>query len=117
MLKIFKFYKEKTNNWFADVPKWKGDKEDLQMVLGADTMLNYIANGKNEITLEISTEPIEQSFKLTLVKRGTIEGGGYYCVTAPNGQVIVSFAWLCGVLEFVFDNIPEKLYIILKNNL
>ena len=59
------------------------------MVLGADTMLNYIANGENEITLNISTEPIDQSYKLNLVKLGTIEGGGYYSVKAPNGNVIV----------------------------
>jgi len=37
------FYKETTGEWYIDLPDYPGPKEDLQMVLGADKMLDPIS--------------------------------------------------------------------------
>ena len=54
-MKLLKFYKENDNRWFVNLPEWKGNKDDLEMVMGADTMLDYISDGENEVFLYLST--------------------------------------------------------------
>jgi hypothetical protein len=39
-MKTFKFEKEKDNRWYIILPEWTGEKEELEMVCGADSMLD-----------------------------------------------------------------------------
>ena len=41
-VKILKFNKESNGKWYIDLPKWKGKKSALQMVCGADKLLDLI---------------------------------------------------------------------------
>lgn len=49
-----KFYKEADERWYVELPEWKGSKADLEMVAGADTMLNYMSEGEDHINLYLS---------------------------------------------------------------
>ena len=48
---ILNFYKEETNRWYVDLPCWSGLKEDLEMVEGADLMLDILSNYTNSISV------------------------------------------------------------------
>jgi hypothetical protein len=68
MTKYIRFYLTNKNKWFADIPEWEGDIEELEMVMGADTMLNVMSDlFSNEVYLTLSTEPLENATVLTLL--------------------------------------------------
>ncbi|HEU4861344.1 MAG TPA: DUF6717 family protein [Chitinophagaceae bacterium] len=101
--------------WYIDLPEYLlqgGDKGDLQMVSGADTMLDIIAEEKNEVTLQIDTEPFAGADELLLtVLCDPIFGGGYYYMKQFENKAVNKDLWLCDVIRFVFGNIPGKIYI------
>jgi hypothetical protein len=105
-MKNLKFKKEK-QKWYIDLPEWTGDKADLEMVCGADKVLDYLSNKGESVETLVSEEPIDNSIILT--KKWNIYGGADYDVTnCPD----VDHAWLCKVTKFVYDgNLPEKLFI------
>ncbi|AEW02627.1 hypothetical protein Niako_6403 [Niastella koreensis GR20-10] len=48
------FIKEPNGNWFIDLPAYTANgaaRGDLQMVAGADTMLDVMANASNTVTM------------------------------------------------------------------
>ena len=117
----FKFNKESDNKWYIDYPEWTGDKWELEMVLGADTMLDIIAQGENVAYLTISTEPFKidadhaevkiDAFTLTKVKDTPNEGGAVYIMKEWYGFEYNLEMWLCHVTEFVFGYLPDVIYI------
>ena len=44
MIRRFKFYKEDTGKWFVELPEWEGERDDLEMVMGADILLEILSN-------------------------------------------------------------------------
>lgn len=104
MNKAIHFYKEKSK-WYADIPEWTGDKADLEMVCGADKLLDKLSKGTNKVLISINTEYVEDS--LLLILEEIDESGGYYNVLI-KGKVLS--VWLCNVTLFVFNEFPEKLY-------
>jgi hypothetical protein len=42
-MRTIRFYKEPDSTWFADIPEWEGEKWELEMVMGADMMLEILA--------------------------------------------------------------------------
>ena len=60
-MNTYRFYKNEAG-WFIDHPAYiqqGGTVADLEMVDGADTMLDIIAAGGNDVHLTISKEPFE----------------------------------------------------------
>lgn len=101
-------FTKENDRWFAEVPEWTGDREELEMVCGADTMLDIISQGRSQITLNISETPFEDTqFTLTINREDG--GGAWYNVLNEN---IIPEIWLCHVTKFVFDGrLPEKLFV------
>lgn len=110
----YKFYKNEIE-WFVDLPEYLesgGSIGDLQMVEGADTILDLMAEGKKNISLNISTQQFEGADELILIEKcDEFTGGGYYLMKTYDGKEIDLKMWLCGVVEFVFNEIPEHLFI------
>lgn len=106
MITQFKFYKEESNRWFINLPDWKGEKDDLEMVLGADTLLDILANGNTEVEVIFGDEPFEECHTLTHDPDVYLQDG-FYTNDAWHGPSII---WLCYVTEFVFGSYPEKIY-------
>jgi hypothetical protein len=112
MKKNCKFYKTADNKWFIDLPEWKGDAGELQMVEGADQLLDIVsANGK-ECTIEMADENMEAAEVLTLlhIREANLGGGGDYFLEIYKGDFIRHKLWLCGVTEFVFGHLPQKIW-------
>lgn len=106
-MRRFKFYKESNNRWFIDLPDWKGEKDELEMVMGADTMLDILSQGDDIVFLTMSTEPFDNYSYLLKLKEEVYEGGLYDLISNNfNFEV-----WLCHVTKFVFGDFPKNIYL------
>lgn len=110
------FNKELSGEWYADLPSYiesGGVKEDLQMIEGADTWLDIISQGENSITIDMSSEELEDSDVLTLFNTDELspEYGADYQVGSYKG---IDYSdrklWLCPVTLFVFGEYPKKIF-------
>lgn len=108
-MKKYKFYKIEDDDWFIDLPEWEGDRWDLLMVEGADTMLDILADGEKEVSLILSVEAFEGSD--VLIKGDDSRGGAHYHVEKLRGIEYNKEIWLCGVTLFVFGYLPEKIHV------
>ena len=68
MIRKVKFYKEKSSRWYIDLPEWEGEKEDLEMVLGADDLLNILAEGEDFVYMQIGDEKFPGAGQMLLVE-------------------------------------------------
>jgi hypothetical protein len=82
------------------------------MVDGADKMLDIIAKKAETVELYISKDNFKGSDMLILTEKcDPLIGGGYYLMKEFEGVVINRSMWLCQVTEFVFGEIPERIFI------
>lgn len=113
------FIREGDGCWYIDLPEWKGSHASLEMVAGADTLLEYIAQGKAriEVTVAKSHEAIEAldnnpDFFRCDQLHCSIIGGSTYQVNLANHHDTM---WLCPVTLFVLGEFPKYLYIKKSN--
>jgi hypothetical protein len=113
-MKTYRFIKT-GRDWYIDLPEFieqGGSIGDLQMVEGADKMLDMMAGDKESVTLTIEKEPFEGADVLTLTEKcDPYIGGGYYLMEQYEGMQIDRTMWLCHVTEFVFGNLPPKIFV------
>jgi hypothetical protein len=109
-MKILKFAKE-NKKWYIVLPEWSGRKSALQMVGGADALLDYIAEGKREVNLYVDEEPFDDAECLTLIKKCWFNGADYKIDTYENNELKLK-VWLCNVTLFVLEEFPENIYFI-----
>jgi hypothetical protein len=106
-----KFYKESDNRWYVDLPEWEGPKDALEMVMGADTMLDIMAQGEGEVTLYMLTHPRDRYEMLTYLHETPELGeGAYYRMESYMGLEFNLNIWLCDVTKFVFGEFPKIIY-------
>jgi hypothetical protein len=105
MKRSFKFLKEEDNKWYVVLPEWTGEKEELEMVCGADTMLDILSQGDFEVNLTLSDEKFNHNFTLEFLREES--GGGWYELQHEHFNFEV---WLCHVTKFVFGNLPKTIY-------
>jgi hypothetical protein len=112
MRRTFRFYRTETNEWYIDLPEWKGDVAELQMVEGADTMLDTISGNSKACCIDMSDELMEGAEVLSLIRARDpqLSSGGDYMLERYEGQIIHHPLWLCGVTEFVFGHLPQKIW-------
>jgi len=110
------FYKDEKGDWYIDLPEWEGDKSALQMVLGADTMLELMAGEKNEVKIKFSDEPFDVCAKMNKEEdgyQGILEYGGAMYVVIQHDIPNIPFyhrLWLCDVVKFIFGEMPDVIY-------
>ena len=118
MEKMLRFYME-DNKWYVNLPEWTGDKDDLQMVLGADTLLDILSEYGTNIGIYFSTEKKDGFFKMGLIMDcakepnspdNPSEGAIYYIDKYDDIELKIKL-WLCDVTKFVFNEFPEEIWI------
>lgn len=111
MKRIF-FYKESSGRWYADIPEWTGNKEELEMVMGADSLLDIISEGENKICILFSKKAGSFNNKnvLRIVENAADQGGMIYKVDEYNGIYIDLRVFLCDVTKFIFGEFPTNIY-------
>ena len=126
-----KFHKEVENNitrWYYDFPHWGFDKNNLEMVAGADDLLDYYSQGNDHVTLEMyvskklkwkhSCNPDFDTYKgEDIVKDAGLwqrlqMGRGY---TGTNimriNEIVTKTFWICPVTLFVLGRYPNYIYV------
>jgi hypothetical protein len=108
----FRFYKDSNQEWYIDLPDWAGSKAQLEMVEGADEMLDIVSGNTKECFLKISDEPFEGAEILVLELARTTDqgGGGDYILQHYEAQTINHHMWLCDVTKYVFNGLPPVIY-------
>lgn len=111
------FIKEIDNGgrWYAVIPEWEGSKAELEMVSGADTLLDIINLNNwedNKVILELfPDEDIKPDQKydghFTIIKEDDQIGGGWYI--GRYQKIVVEEVWLCDVTKFVFGYMPKNI--------
>ena len=96
-LKFIKIAKK----WYAALPEYNGDIQDLEMVLGADTVLDNL--NKDEVTLLVNTN-IPNNYDFCLKLNSFDDVGAWYFLDKSE-------IWLCAVVKFLFGDYPKNLYI------
>ena len=112
-MKILKFVRE-GKKWYIDLPEWTGRKAALQMVSGADTLLDYMAEGKREVVMYVDEEEFSGCECLTLINKCWWNGANYRIETYKNYYMHLK-VWLCDVTKVVLGDFPEKIYFIKVN--
>lgn len=101
-MQLLRFYQEASSRWYVDLPEYPGPKADLEMVAGADDLLESFAEHNASITLRIDLSGKgEHCLKLASICSG---GGAWYDAVAQGHQV-----WLCDVMLYVFGAFPERI--------
>ena len=112
-MNTYRFIKE-GRDWYIDLPEYienGGSKGDLQMVEGADTMLDIVSGGNTEVSLILDRIQFSGSDTLTLIERcDPFVGGGYYNLGIFEGKEFNKTMWLCAVTEYVFGDLPEQIF-------
>lgn len=106
------FERDPDTRWYVKLPKYieaGGDREDLEMVMGADIILDRFAKeDSNEVSLEISLDGLEYSNSFSKVPMDTPSGAYYIWTENGRARLIV---WLCDVTAWVFGGqFPETIY-------
>lgn len=108
------FIKE-DSKWFIDLPEYianGGAKGDLQMVEGADTMLDTIAGAEDRVTIAMDDLSFNGADELSLLEIcDPVIGGGIYLMESFEGNKVNQQMWLCAVTQFVFGYMPEKIFV------
>jgi len=105
MIRTIEFEMDPDGRWYAIIPEWTGDREELEMVCGADLLIGILAGEWNTVRVKFSTEPFPECKTLIHDKSGN--DLGWYSNDAWHGP---STIWLCHVTEFVFGSYPDRIY-------
>ena len=110
-MKTLRFYKTPIGEWFIDLPEYQGFLSDLQMVEGADTLLDIISENGTECEITISEDPFYKCNVLEFIEMNTeYNNGAFYLAKEYNGKEINLKIWLCDVTLEVIGTFPEEIY-------
>ena len=113
-MKIYNFTKS-GNDWYIELPEFiekGGSIGDLQMVDGADKMLDIISENKETVSVFLSEEKFDGADVIYLLEIcEPFIGGRNYILKHFEGKEINQKMWLCQVTEFVFGCLPQKVYV------
>lgn len=105
---IIQFIKE-NDKWYIDFPDYPFAKSNLQMVAGADDLLEHLAEGENRVVVKIEYGKYESIFNYEYSYKRIKYGYGADYVKI-NNEPINEF-WLCPVTLLVLKKYPKYLYI------
>lgn len=109
------FTKDDENKWYVDFPNWPLSQDNLEMVAGADDLLDLLNDGSNHVSLEVSINEITKGIKLKKVK-SALTKGAFYIVETPlkewenPNSIRRKQLWLCPVTLTVLGRYPKYIY-------
>lgn len=118
------FTKEADGRWYVDFPNWPLHHYMLEMVAGADDLLNLLNEENltpNHVSLEVYTKkPKEYDIELKKV-HSAITKGAFYTVESPlmgwehPNSIRRKQLWLCPVTLTVLGHYPKQIYFDVNN--
>ncbi len=107
-MKLLKFCKE-GKYWYIDFLEWKGRKSALMMVGGAHTLLDLMAQGKQDVLIYVDEEDFEGAEHLKLIDLCWFNGANYRLETYKSYYLHLK-VWLCDVTLKVLGEFPDDIY-------
>ena len=105
---ILRFYKSVRGLWYVDIPEWGGSIDALEMVRGADEMLEDLSEYKgNDVYVQFATSKFEGSKRLVKIQEDIADGGAYYGYPTDMKPKII---WLCSVSDWYFGYHPIEIF-------
>jgi len=105
-----KFKKNWLGRWYIVLPEYikqGGRKADLEMVCGADKMLDILSNGRRRVKLWVSEQP-DFHYLLHMQQIHEDDMGSTYESSEHSNLDI----WLCNVTKYVFGGyFPQNIYL------
>ena len=101
------FEKWEDGRWFVVLPDYDGPQEDLEMVDGADKLLDVLTTDGLYVNLRISLEYDSDMYHLHLVKHDEL-GGTYEVMN--HGRFLHKDIWLCNVVHDIIGEHPEDIW-------
>lgn len=109
--------------WYYDFKHWGFEHANLEMVSGADTLCELYANGKDELTINITASRKPRKYCANLCdefigeplpkEMGLIQkylfGRYYICHDHNDGHE--TRMWICPVTLFVLGRYPNYIYV------
>lgn len=126
-----RFYKDPDGRWYIDLPEYieqgLGTKDNLEMVSGADTLLDNLSEESDSIMIKFDDQPFD-GHTVHLIRSNQDDevyaetdpdldsGGWYHYYSNPRwfNRVLNNFhlVWLCPVTLYVFNGAyPKNIYI------
>lgn len=113
-MRKFEFEKDPDNRWYVILPNYPGDRSDLEMVSGADELLDILSNYQtNRVKLDVSERILDREDYDVVIDNYKHDDPGDYVATIINndsGDYSYLNIWLCPVLQFVYGYYPDTLY-------
>jgi hypothetical protein len=109
MKTVMSFNKLSSNRWYANIDDYPGDFEDLEMVMGADELLDRLSCGEDFVKVSIIADEIPSyppNIKLTKYKED--ETGAYYIQDFYDD---IQSVYICNVTKFVLGYFPDTIYL------
>lgn len=102
-------FKKLANRWFYDIP-YDGDINDLEMVLGADKLIESIPSLVFKGIKIIEIVPNKTDCELRKLEEDEFETGCTYYADTPffKGEI-----WLCAVTKTVLGKYPDVINFII----
>lgn len=100
------FEKWENGKWFVVLPDYDGDQDDLEMVDGADKLLDFLTTDNLYVTVKVELEEFPDCSELKLIVHDEL--GGTYKVNNVKG--FNEDIWLCNVVHYIFGEHPEVIY-------
>ncbi len=104
----FSFECYEDGRWYVVFPEYEGDHADLEMVDGADKMLDALTEDGLYATLNVELEEPTDGDYFTLEIEAHDEDGAFYNV--KNCDKFEGTVWLCNVVHEFFGNHPDTIY-------
>lgn len=108
------FTKESNGRWYVDFPNWPLSHANLEMVAGADDLLNLLNKGTDHVQVEVTLNQ-ENGIHLTKV-HSALTKGAFYTVDGIQGwenpnAIRRKQLWLCPVTLTVLGHYPKHMTI------
>lgn len=114
------FEQDPDGRWYIVFPGWPLDRSHLQMVAGADDMLDLL-DTSHEHLVKVSVIPAKEKaahegyFQLTCIK-SSLSGGAFYTAQGLEGwgdphAIREKELWLCPVTLCVLGHYPKYIYV------
>ncbi len=113
---VFQNIGPKKDRWYIDLPEWQGPKANLEMVAGADTMLEVLSRGNKRINVSFTDSKkllVDKDLPISLSLEH--KNDGVYRVftheTEFTADELPNEIWLCAVTQFIFGDYPQHIYV------
>lgn len=97
--------------WFVHLSDYPGLPDDLEMVMGADTLCERIDTKKTGfITVRVSDKSLDGEELILNFIENTDDPGAWYKLKNFDLNI-----WLCNVTKYIFGEFPKTIYIKLDD--